>query len=51
MNVDPFVLTIVKQAAVLGAAAGLLVALAYGLIRYSQLQYALTLNMVPGQLS
>jgi hypothetical protein len=50
MNMDPFVLTIVKQAAALGAAFGFLVALAYGLIKYSSLQYALTLNMVPSQL-
>lgn len=46
---DPFVLTIIKQAAVIGAAAGLLVALAYGFIQYAKLQHALTLNMAPPQ--
>ena len=46
---DPFVSTIIKQAAVLGIAVGILAALAYGLIQYSRLQYALTLNMVPPQ--
>jgi hypothetical protein len=48
--VDPFVATIVKQSALVVAgfaAAGLLVALAYGLYQYSQLQHALTLNMAP----
>jgi hypothetical protein len=51
---DPFIATIVKQSAlvVLGfATAGLLVALAYGLYQYSQLQHALTLNTVPAPLS
>jgi len=49
--VDPYLATIIKQAAVLGVAVGILVALAYGLVQYSKLQYAMTLNMVPGQLS
>lgn len=48
---DPYLATIIKQAAVLGVAVGILVALAYGLVQYSKLQYAMTLNMVPGQLS
>ena len=51
---SPYVETIVKQSAVvLGgfAAAGLLVAIVYGLYQYTQLQHALTLNMVPQQLS
>jgi hypothetical protein len=46
---DPYVLTIMKQAAVLGLAVGAIVALAYGFIQYSKLQYALTLNMAPPQ--
>lgn len=46
---DPFVATIIKQAAVLGLAAGVIVALAYGYIQYSKLQYALTLNITPPQ--
>jgi hypothetical protein len=46
---DPYVATIVKQAAAWGLAAGLVVALAYGLYSYSKLQYALTLNMMPPQ--
>jgi hypothetical protein len=49
-NVDPFVSTIVKQTAALRVAVGVLVALVHGYIKYSQLQYALTLNMVPLQL-
>ena len=47
---DPYLSTILKQAAVLGLAVGVMVALAYGLIQYSKLQYALSLNMLPGQL-
>jgi hypothetical protein len=46
---DPYILTILKQAAVLGLAAGAAVALIYGLVQYSKLQYALTLNMTPPQ--
>jgi hypothetical protein len=50
---DPFVATIVKQAAVLAAgiaAAGLLAALIFGLCKYAQLQHAMTLNIVPPSL-
>jgi hypothetical protein len=46
---DPYVSTIIKQAAVFGLAAGILVALAYGFIQYSKLQHALTLNVTPPQ--
>lgn len=48
---DPFVSTIIKQAAVLGLAIGLAVALAYGFIQYAKLQHAMTLNVTPPQLS
>ena len=51
---DPFVATIVKKSALIVggfALAGLAVALIYGLAQYSSLQHAMTLNMVPGQLS
>lgn len=47
---DPFVLTIIKQAALAGVAIGAVVALVYGFVQYSKLQHALTLNMLPGQL-
>jgi hypothetical protein len=50
-NMDPFVATIIKQAAVLGLAAGVLVALVYGLSQYSKLQYALTLTITPPQVA
>jgi hypothetical protein len=51
---DPFVATIVKQSALIAGgflATGLLVAVVYGLFRYAQLQHAMTLNIVPSQLS
>ena len=51
---DPFVATIVKKSALIAGGfllAGIVVALAYGLAQYSNLQYAMTLNIVPGQLS
>ena len=50
---DPFVATIVKKSALVVAgfaATGLLIALAYGLYQYSQLQHSLTLKMVPSPL-
>lgn len=47
---DPYLSTIIKQAVVLGAAIGIAVALVYGLMQYSKLQYTLSLNMLPGQL-
>jgi hypothetical protein len=50
---DPYVATIVKECAMIAGAflaAGLLVALVYGLAQYSSLQYTKTLNMVPPQL-
>lgn len=49
-HMDPYVATIVKQAGAIAlgiAAAGLVLALVYGLYKYAQLQHALTLNMVP----
>lgn len=53
-DMDPFVAPIIKGSALIVggfAIVGLLVALAYGLYQYTQLQHALTLNMVPQQLS
>jgi hypothetical protein len=50
---DPFVSDILKRSAVIAggiAAIGLLLALAYGLLQYSQLQHAMTLRMAPPQL-
>lgn len=50
---DPFVATIVKQSALIAGgflAAGLLVAVIYGLSQYGELQYAMTLNMAPPQI-
>lgn len=48
-EMDPFVSTIVKQAALFGFAIGVLVALAYASIQYVKLQHALTLNITPRQ--
>lgn len=48
---DPFLSTIIKQAVVLGVAAGAVIALIYGLVQYSKYQHALSLNLAPGQLS
>ena len=48
---DPYVSTIVKQSFLLGVAIGIVAALIYGLVQYSKLQYALSLTMIPGQLS
>lgn len=48
---DPYVRMIWQRAAVLGLAAGALVALLYGLIQCGQLRHALTLNMVPAGLT
>jgi hypothetical protein len=48
---DSYVSTIVKQSLLLGVAIGIVAALIYGLVQYSKLQYALSLNMIPGQLS
>lgn len=48
---DPFVSTIIKQAALLGLAVGILVALAYGFTQYGKLQHAMTLNIVPPGIS
>lgn len=50
---DPYVATILKKSAVVvlgAAAAGVLIACAYGLFQYTQLQHAMTLNMAPPQL-
>jgi hypothetical protein len=47
---DPYVATILKGSALVlagFAAVGVLAALIYGLSRYSQLQHALTLNVIP----
>ena len=51
---DPLVATIVKKSALITGGfmlAGLTVALIYGMIQYSSLQYAMKLNMMPSQLS
>lgn len=48
---DPYVSTIFRQSLALGAVIGIIAALVYGLVQYSKLQYALTLNMLPAQLS
>lgn len=48
---DPFVSTIVKQPIALGLAAGFVVGLGYFLVQCSKLQHAMSLNMLPGQLS
>ncbi len=47
---DPYVLTIVKQSLVLGAAIGIMAALIYGMVQYSKLRYAVSLNMITSQL-
>lgn len=47
---DSYVSMIIKQGAVLGLAVGIVVALAYIAIQYPKLQYAMSLNMLPGQL-
>lgn len=50
---DPYLSTIVKQSAVIAGTflvAGLVVAAIYGMVQYSKLQYALTLNMAPPQI-
>jgi hypothetical protein len=51
---DPFVTTIIKKSALIVGGfvlAGLAIALFYGLSQYIRLQHAMTLNMVPPQLS
>jgi hypothetical protein len=51
---DPFVATIFKKSAFIAGGfllAGIVVALVYGMTQYSNLQYAMTLKIVPGQLS
>jgi len=51
---DPFVATIARKSAVIVGGfllAGIAVALIYGMTQYSNLRYAMKLNMVPGQLS
>lgn len=50
---DPYIVTILKEAGLLllgFAAAGLAVAMAYGLYRYADLKHAMTLTMVPPQI-
>jgi hypothetical protein len=44
---DPYVRMVWKRAAIIGLAAGALVALLYGLVQLAQLRHALTLNMAP----
>lgn len=44
---DPYVRMIWQRAAILGLAAGAIVALLYGLAQVAQLRHALTLNMAP----
>lgn len=46
---DPYVATLLRQAAVLGLAVGLVAAAIYFAVQYPKLQYALTLNMRPSQ--
>jgi hypothetical protein len=51
---DPYVSTIVKKSALIAggfALAGVTFALFYGLMQYLNLQHAMTLNMMPSQLS
>jgi hypothetical protein len=48
---DPFVSTLARQAALLGLAAGIVVAVVFFAIQYPKLQHAMSLNMIPGQLS
>ncbi len=51
---DPYVATICKQAAaIIGAfvLAGVIIAVAYGFWQYGKLQYAMTLNPFPPELS
>ena len=47
---DPYLSTIIKQAAAWGLAAGAVIAFIYGYVQYSNYRHALTLNMIPGQL-
>lgn len=47
---DPFVSTLAKQGAVLGLAVGILVGAVFFAVQYSNLQHAMSLNMLPGQL-
>ena len=44
---DPFVRMIWQRAAIIGLAAGAVVALLYGAGQLAQLRHALTLNMAP----
>lgn len=46
-HMDPYVRMIWQRAAILGLAAGALVALLYGLSQLAELRHALTLNMAP----
>jgi len=51
---NPYVATIIRECAAIVSTfvmAGLLVAFVYGLVRYSKLQYAMTLNPLPPSLS
>jgi hypothetical protein len=47
---DPYLSTLLKQAAVLGIALGLVAAVLYAAVHYPKLQHAMSLNMIPGQL-
>ena len=46
-RMDPYVRMVWQRAAIIGLAAGALVALLYGLVQLAQLRHALTLNMAP----
>lgn len=51
---DPYLETIIKKSALIAggfALAGLLFAAIYGMVQYANLQYAMTLEMMPSQLS
>ena len=49
LRVDPYVSTIIRQAAAWGLAVGIIAGLAYFACQYPKLQYALTLNRTPPQ--
>jgi hypothetical protein len=54
ITIDPYFVTILKEAGLLllgFTAAGLVVAMIYGLYRYADLKHAMTLAMVPPQIA
>ena len=50
-SIDPYISTLLKQAAVFGLAVGVVVALVYFAAQYPKLQHAMTLNIVPPGIS